>query len=73
MPELSLSTSRADLIFLKDGFVLQGNVRREGTSEFDSGSREFIWMPKGFFLIDDGPRRVYFSPTQVAIVEKALS
>jgi pimeloyl-ACP methyl ester carboxylesterase len=63
-------SSRADLIFFKDGFVLQGKVKREGTNEYDSVSREFTWMPKGMYFIDDYPRRVYFTPTQVAIVER---
>src|SRR5262249_37827087 len=62
--------ARADFIFMKDGYVLQGRVLREGTNEFDPGSRMFNWMPKGFFMLDDGPRRVYFSPSQVSIVEK---
>src|SRR5262245_53994806 len=62
--------SRADLIFMKDGHVLQGAVRREFSAELDSVSREMVLIPKGFFSIDDGPRRVYFAPTQVRIVEK---
>lgn len=67
---LSGAACRADLIFLKDGHVLQGAVRREVTAEFDPVSRETTLMPKGFFTVDDGPRRVYFSPTQVRLVEK---
>lgn len=61
---------RADLIFLKDGHVLQGTVRREVNAEFDPISREMVLIPKGFFTLDDGPRRTYFSPSQVRIVEK---
>src|SRR5262245_55505104 len=64
------AAARADLLFLKDGFVLQGKVRRESVTEFDPVSKELIIIPKGFFLLDDGPRRVYFSPTQVRVVEK---
>src|SRR4051794_397674 len=67
---LATTTAEADLIFFKDGYVLQGMVRREGTSEYDPGSRDMTWMPKGFYFVDDGPRRVYFTPTQVAIVER---
>jgi hypothetical protein len=63
-------SARADLIFLKDGYVVQGTVRREMTSSFDHVSKEMTLIPKGFFMIDDGPRRVYFSPTQVRIIEK---
>jgi pimeloyl-ACP methyl ester carboxylesterase len=65
-----MRSARADLIFLKDGFVLEGRVRRESVTEVDPFSKEPFVIPKGFFLIDDGARRVYFSPTQVRIVEK---
>src|SRR3954447_874596 len=64
------SAAKADLIFFKDGYALQGKVHREGTNEYDKTAQEFTFMPKGFFFVDDGPRRVYFSPTQVAIVER---
>jgi hypothetical protein len=67
---LTVSGSRADLIFLKDGYVLQGTVRRETTAELDPVSKEMTLIPKGFFMLDDGPRRIYFSPAQVRIVEK---
>ncbi|MGL4555759.1 MAG: hypothetical protein ACRC33_31715, partial [Gemmataceae bacterium] len=68
---LALSTSaRADLIFLKDGYVIQGKIRREAVVEFDNVSKEMVSIPKGFFMVDDGPRRVYFSPRQVSIVER---
>src|SRR4051812_26290902 len=77
LPRLSLLLSlaftapaRADLVFLKDGHVLQGKVRREFTAEFDAISKDMVLMPKGFFMLDDGPRRIYFSPSQVRIVEK---
>ena len=61
---------RADIIFMKDGYALQGKVRREVTAEFDPTSKEMIYIPKGFFSLNDGPRWVYFSPTQVRLVEK---
>lgn len=64
------AAARADLIFLKDGHVLQGKVRREYSAEFDPISKDMTLMPKGFFMLDDGPRRMYFSPSQVRIVEK---
>jgi hypothetical protein len=67
---LAGGTVRADLLFLKDGFVLQGKVRRESVTEFDPVSKDMMIIPKGFFLLDDGPRRVYFSPAQVRIVER---
>ncbi|MFO0927760.1 MAG: hypothetical protein U0736_12100 [Gemmataceae bacterium] len=62
--------ARADLIFFKDGFVLQGQVRREYTSEFDPVSKDMTLIPKGFLMLDDGPRRMYFSPSQVRIAER---
>jgi hypothetical protein len=55
--------ARADFVFLKDGFVLTGQVKRESTVEVDPITREPFTIPKGFFLLDDGPRRTYFSPT----------
>ena len=66
---LPIPSARADatrngeyvqLIF-KDGFVLQGTVRREGKGEFDDG--QVIFIPSGFFFIDDNARRQYFSPS----------
>src|SRR3954471_6105385 len=71
LPVLGLaSAARADLIFFKDGYAVQGKVQREGTSEYDKTAGEFTFVAKGFYFVDDGPRRVYFSPTQVAIVER---
>jgi pimeloyl-ACP methyl ester carboxylesterase len=67
---LAAGPARADLIFLKDGFVLQGQVRRESVTQFDPHSKEPVVIPKGFFLLDDGPRKIYFAPSQVRIVEK---
>jgi pimeloyl-ACP methyl ester carboxylesterase len=66
---VTAAPTRADLIFLKDGHVLQGTVRREVRPEFDPVSRDMIAIPKGFFTIDDGPRRITFAPAQVRIIE----
>ncbi len=60
--------ARADMIFLKDGFAIQGQVKREMTLEFDKIGGEMYHMPKGFFFVDDGPRRIFFSPSQVRLV-----
>lgn len=58
--------ARGDLIFLKDGFVLEGQVKRESVAEFDKASGEMIIIPKGFsFYVDDSPRRIYFGHTMV--------
>ena len=47
-------------LVLSDGFVLQGKVRREGSYEIEEG-QAVVFMPKGFFFLDDSPRRQYFS------------
>src|SRR5262245_38074691 len=57
--------ARGDFIFLKDGVVLTGQVKRESSVEVDPVTREPFTVPKGFFLLDDGPRRIYFSPAFV--------
>src|SRR5262245_6058281 len=67
---LAAGAARADLIFMEDGFVLQGTLRRESTSMFDKVAGDFVVLPKGFTLLDEGPRRIYFSPTRVRIVEQ---
>jgi predicted esterase len=50
-------------IILKDGFVLQGVVKQKSHDFFDSG--QLIQIKQGFFSIDDGPRRIIFSPELV--------
>ena len=60
----------ADLVFMKDGFVLQGKVRRDHQIELDPATKEPIAYPKGFFQVDDGARRQYFLPSQARIAEK---
>jgi dienelactone hydrolase len=59
------------LVFLKDGFVLQGKINREGTTtEVDDASGTPFFIPKGFFQVDTGPTRIVFSPQQVRHVTK---
>jgi hypothetical protein len=53
-------------VTLKDGTVLVGTARREGEYEVDAESKTLIFMPKGFFFVDDVPRRIYFAPTQMS-------
>ena len=65
-----LGTAQADLVFMKDGFVLQGKVRRDHQIELDPATKEAIAYPKGFFQVDDGARRQYFLPSQARIAEK---
>jgi pimeloyl-ACP methyl ester carboxylesterase len=70
---LAAAPVRADLIFLKDGFVLQGKLTEQGTEIFDPAAKEPIFIGKGIYVIDDGPRRAYFSATQVRLVESKPS
>ncbi|HEY1861135.1 MAG TPA: PHB depolymerase family esterase [Gemmataceae bacterium] len=55
------------VVFLKDGFVLQGEVQRKTTILFDGG--QLIPIKEGFFMIDDGVRRIVFSPDLVKDVD----
>ena len=57
--------ARADLIFLKDGFTIHGKVKKENTRAVDPFTRETYNVPKGFFFVDGGARRYFFSPAQV--------
>ena len=58
-----VATAPADVVILKDGFVLQGNVRKEMAEATDKASNMSFQVPKanGFDMIDDGPRVVIFS------------
>jgi pimeloyl-ACP methyl ester carboxylesterase len=62
--------ARGDLLFFKDGYVLQGKVKREVTAELDPVTKEMTLIPKGFMMLDDGPRRIVFSQSQVRIAEQ---
>jgi hypothetical protein len=62
--------ARAHLVIFKDGFVLEGQVKRESKTYFDEFSKEAVLIPKGFFMIDDGARRIFFSPSQARVVER---
>jgi pimeloyl-ACP methyl ester carboxylesterase len=62
--------ARADLFFFKDGFVVEGRVMRNYTLEFDQISREAYHMPKGSFFLDDGPRRIFFSPSKLQFISE---
>lgn len=66
---LLATPAAAHLIVFKDGFVLEGTVKREINVYFDPVTKEPVHMPKGHFVLDDGPRRIWFSPTQAAVVE----
>ncbi|VTR94943.1 Uncharacterized protein OS=Planctomyces maris DSM 8797 GN=PM8797T_05990 PE=4 SV=1: Abhydrolase_6 [Gemmata massiliana] len=53
----------ADVVVLKDGFVIQGDVRKETTSVVDKASGRSIPIVKadGLDLIDEGPKWTIFS------------
>jgi pimeloyl-ACP methyl ester carboxylesterase len=57
-------------VTLKDGTVLQGVARRQGQYEVDPDAKSVIFMPSGFFFIDDEPRRIYFSPNQMSQLDE---
>jgi pimeloyl-ACP methyl ester carboxylesterase len=63
----SWSPSQADLVIFKDGYTLQGKIKRETTDFIDSASGVQMLVPKlnGFFMVDDEARKIVFSPRQV--------
>lgn len=60
---LAWTASAAEVVILKDGFVIQGNVRKEVTSINDkaSGKTFPVYKANGFDLIDEGPKVWVFS------------
>ncbi len=68
----TLPPAHADLLFLKDGFVLSGKLKRPTDLEVDPNTHEVFTVPAGHFMVIDGPRRIFFSPTQVRIVEERV-
>jgi len=68
---LALETiCRADLVYLKDGYVLEGKVKRDHQLELDPATKEPVAFPRGLFQVDDGCRRVHFLPGQARIAER---
>jgi pimeloyl-ACP methyl ester carboxylesterase len=65
---VGVGPAHADLFFFKDGTVIEGRVKREMTLEFDQVARDAYFMPHGFFYLDDGPRRIFFCPSQVQFI-----
>ena len=60
---LALSAPAADTVILKDGFVIQGNVRKELDSVRDPNTGRVFTVTKadGLDMIDEGPKIVIFS------------
>jgi hypothetical protein len=65
-----VGSSRADLIYMKDGFVIEGKVRRDHQLELDPTTKEPVSYPRGLFQVDDGTRRIHFLPSQARIAER---
>ena len=59
----SLSAPAADTVILKDGFVIQGVVRKELDNIRDPNTGRTFTVQKadGFDMIDEGPKTVFFS------------
>ncbi len=57
------AVSAADVVILKDGFVIQGNVRKESQMVFDkpSGTSVVVVKANGLDMIDEGPKVTIFS------------
>src|SRR5688572_24109172 len=55
--------SAADVVILKDGFVIQGHVHKESVSIFDkaSGTSVRIVKANGLDMVDEGPKVMIFS------------
>jgi predicted esterase len=62
---MGLPYARADLVFFKDGFVIQGKVVREKKTILDPASGQLETLSEGYFLLETGARSILFSPAQV--------
>lgn len=67
---LMAAGASGDVVILKDGHVLEGRVRRESVTEFDSTSKEAFLLPKGFFMVETLTKRIIFSANNVRSTEK---
>lgn len=67
-----VASAPADVVILRDGFVIQGNVRKEMEAVNDRAIGQVL-VPKGngFDMIDDGPRIIIFSSHEKQL--KAIS
>src|SRR5262245_40648493 len=67
---LAGTTAYGHLVIMKDGYALYGTVKQQKDVIFDreAGLVEIAKL-NGFFLVDDGCRRVIFSQHQVQEVE----
>jgi hypothetical protein len=60
---LAISARGAEVVILKDGFVIQGNVTKEMTSINDPATGKIFPMVKGngLDMVDEGPKFIIFS------------
>jgi hypothetical protein len=59
----ALGAAGADVVILKDGFVIQGTVRKETEKIVDKVSGQSFTVPaaRGFDMVDEGPKFLIFS------------
>ncbi|HSQ55559.1 MAG TPA: hypothetical protein VLM40_07420 [Gemmata sp.] len=60
---IELPAGAADVVILKDGFVIQGTVRKEQTTISDkaTGKQFLVAKDTGFDIVDEGPKFTIFS------------
>ncbi len=61
------------LVQFKDGFIVEGRLRRDNTYIVDPASKTMvrISVPNGFYHVEDAVRNIIFSPRQVNDLVKA--
>ncbi|HMC89075.1 MAG TPA: hypothetical protein VKI17_05990, partial [Gemmataceae bacterium] len=60
---------QADVMIFKDGFTVEGKVKRESTVLVEGSVIMSVPKQNSFFLVDDGARRIFFPYRQVQNVE----
>jgi hypothetical protein len=65
----AVATAPADVVILKDGFTIQGNVIKETEQVTVQGQTVRIAKANGFDMIDEGPRVIIFSTHQKQLGE----
>jgi predicted esterase len=70
----SLGSGHAAVIILQDGFILKGKKLDREKKEMisDPLSGQVFSVSSGFFVLDDGARRIIFSPRMIAKDERAI-
>jgi pimeloyl-ACP methyl ester carboxylesterase len=60
---LAMTAGAAEVVILKDGFLIQGNVRKEHASVVDPATGKVLVVAKdtGLDMVDEGPKVVVFS------------